>query len=237
MATAPTSPGAAPALRLFVAAWPPAALRAAGGPWLRSLTWPAGARVEGPARWHLTLLFMGAVDAGRVDEVEARLDAAARAAPAGARPRVTLRRLECWPRGTWVLTPGTPGEPAGPAPVEPVVPMVPVVPVVPMVPAATDEASNLAALAAWRAALAQSLLEAGLPCDARPLRPHLTLARAAPGARLPAAPELPPWPLSGFALVASDGGRYRTLARYAFGPGRVDDGTGGRRSAARSGGR
>ena len=228
MATAPTSPGAAPALRLFVAAWPPSALRAALGPWLRSLTWPAGARVEGPARWHLTLLFMGAVDAGRIDEVDARLDAAARAAPAGARPRVTLRHLECWPRGTWVLTPG---EPAGAAP------GVPGMPGMPAAMAATDEANNLAALAAWRAGLAQSLLEAGLPCDARPLRPHLTLARAAPGASLPAAPALPPWPLSGFALVASGGGRYRTLARYAFGRGRVDDGTGGSSSVARSGGR
>lgn len=205
----------APALRLFVAAWPPPALRTALVRWTQGLHWPAGARVEGPERWHLTLLFLGSVAADRLDAIDARLDAAARAAPAGVRARLAPWRIERWPRGLWVLAPGAAG--AGPqqrgadAPAEG-----------PASPAAPP------ALGEWRDALAHSLLEAGLPCDARPLRPHLTLARGAASAALPAPPPLPAWPLASFALVASAGGRYRTLARYAFGRGRCADRASGR---------
>lgn len=70
------------------------------------------------------------------------------------------------------------------------------------------------ALARLHAELARRLAEAGIPVDARPYRPHVTLARKASGARPP--PGCPPlhWRVApGFALVQSlPGGRgYRTL--------------------------
>ncbi|WP_211091463.1 RNA 2',3'-cyclic phosphodiesterase [Pseudothauera rhizosphaerae] len=72
-------------------------------------------------------------------------------------------------------------------------------------------------LAALHAALAGVLRRAGLPVEARPFRPHLTLARRAPGARPPEKPAALRWAVSGYVLAASDlgaDGGYRVLARY-----------------------
>jgi 2'-5' RNA ligase len=71
-------------------------------------------------------------------------------------------------------------------------------------------------LAALHRALADALRAAGLPPEARPFRPHVTLARRAAGAV--AGPAAPPvrWPVAGYALVRSTLGpppRYEALWR------------------------
>jgi len=67
--------------------------------------------------------------------------------------------------------------------------------------------------------LAAALREAGQAVDARPYRPHLTLARHAPLARPPAqAPAAPAWRAWSYALVESRAGRYATLAAYGDRP-------------------
>jgi 2'-5' RNA ligase len=72
-------------------------------------------------------------------------------------------------------------------------------------------------LMALHAALGAALQHAGLPIDARAWRPHVTLARRAAAARLPAAAPPQRWQVAEFALVSSAGGRYRTLATYPQG--------------------
>lgn len=73
------------------------------------------------------------------------------------------------------------------------------------------------ALLALHAGLATALAGLGLALERRAFRPHVTLARRAGGALLPA--DDPPlrWRNRGYALVWSDRGAYRVLARY--GPG------------------
>jgi 2'-5' RNA ligase len=66
--------------------------------------------------------------------------------------------------------------------------------------------------------LAEALWRLGLQPEARPWRPHVTLARHATGALPP--PVAPPWrwPVRGYALVESDSRprlTYRVLRRYA----------------------
>lgn len=68
------------------------------------------------------------------------------------------------------------------------------------------------AAAALHARLADALRAAGLPVEARAWRPHVTLARDAPGAVLAPPPPLR-WQADRYALVQSDRG-YRTLATY-----------------------
>ena len=68
-------------------------------------------------------------------------------------------------------------------------------------------------LAALQGALADALVREGLPVEARPCRPHVTLARRAAGARPPAGGLALRWKATGYALVESRQG-YRTLARY-----------------------
>lgn len=54
--------------------------------------------------------------------------------------------------------------------------------------------------------------------DARPWRPHLTLARRAAGARPPTASAPIAWPVRNYAMVVSTGGqeqRYRVVHEYA----------------------
>ena len=65
--------------------------------------------------------------------------------------------------------------------------------------------------------LAAALWRLGLPPEARPWRPHVTLARHATGALPP--PAAPPWrwPVRGYALVESESRprlTYRVLRRY-----------------------
>jgi 2'-5' RNA ligase len=64
----------------------------------------------------------------------------------------------------------------------------------------------------------------GIDLEDRRFRPHLTLARSRHGADqlLPATVRPVPWPVSGFALVRSQGGpqvRYDTLAEFRLGDG------------------
>jgi RNA 2',3'-cyclic 3'-phosphodiesterase len=72
-------------------------------------------------------------------------------------------------------------------------------------------------LIALHAALGGALRHAGLRLDARAWRPHVTLARRAAAALLPAAPPPQRWQVAEFALVNSAGGHYRTLATYPRG--------------------
>jgi 2'-5' RNA ligase len=72
-----------------------------------------------------------------------------------------------------------------------------------------------ALLAAWQRALADALRGLGLTIEARPYRPHVTLARGAVGATPPSAP--PPalhWAPRGHVLAVRDGAHYRVLRRY-----------------------
>ena len=70
-----------------------------------------------------------------------------------------------------------------------------------------------AGLAQLHTDLAETLQRLELPVEARPFRPHLTLARKAAAATPPAAaPELR-WRVGGYALVQSERG-YRTLVGY-----------------------
>ena len=65
--------------------------------------------------------------------------------------------------------------------------------------------------------LGQALQQRGLRTDSRPFRPHLTLARHAQAARLPAQGPVFNWPVAGYALVESTGQagqRYRVLQSY-----------------------
>ena len=71
------------------------------------------------------------------------------------------------------------------------------------------------ALASWHARLVQALRQRELPVDARPFRPHVTVARRSTGARWGADPALDPvvWPAAGGCLAARDGAQYRVQRR------------------------
>jgi len=74
-------------------------------------------------------------------------------------------------------------------------------------------------LTALHARLGDVLRGLGLRTEERPYRPHVTLARHAQGARVPAPPATPPsWRATSFALVESAGGRYTTLAAFGERP-------------------
>ncbi|MCX7250934.1 MAG: RNA 2',3'-cyclic phosphodiesterase [Burkholderiales bacterium] len=74
------------------------------------------------------------------------------------------------------------------------------------------------ALQRLHAALGQALQRLGLAPDARPYRPHLTLARSAVGAQLALEPPRIAWPVRGYALVRSTGDprwRYDAVQQYS----------------------
>lgn len=73
-----------------------------------------------------------------------------------------------------------------------------------------------AGLAALHAELGVLLRSQGLRVEARPIRPHVTLARHAQGARPPDESPAVEWPVGGYALVRSIAGpplRYLPIAR------------------------
>ena len=70
-----------------------------------------------------------------------------------------------------------------------------------------------AGLARLHADLADALRRLALPVEARPFRPHLSLARKAAAAAPPAEAIELRWRVGGYALVQSERG-YRTLASY-----------------------
>ncbi|MCI1192911.1 RNA 2',3'-cyclic phosphodiesterase [Calidifontimicrobium sp. SYSU G02091] len=83
------------------------------------------------------------------------------------------------------------------------------------------------ALEALHAAIGEVLRAQALRTEARPLRPHVTLARHAAGAQPPAAPLAVRWPVREFVLVESGGPRgagYHVLRRYAAGGAAVTSG-------------
>lgn len=86
-------------VRLFLALQPPAAVQAALADHVAACHWPADAAVYGPADWHLTLHFIGAVPRERLPELCAGL--------AVALSPFTLHLGEpaAWPHGLAVLLP------------------------------------------------------------------------------------------------------------------------------------
>jgi 2'-5' RNA ligase len=77
-----------------------------------------------------------------------------------------------------------------------------------------------AALIDWAAALSAALVAAGVPMDARPFHPHVTLARRCRGPYRHGAIEPYRWHLDAIALMQSqtyaEGPRYSTLRRWAL---------------------
>jgi 2'-5' RNA ligase len=70
-----------------------------------------------------------------------------------------------------------------------------------------------AAIVELQARLTASLQAGGVPFDARPFAPHLTLGRKAHGI-VGAAPPAVPWRSTGHVLALSAGGCYRVIARF-----------------------
>lgn len=166
-----------PTLRLFLALWPDAAVRAALREQALRWGWPDAARRYDESDWHLTLHFLGALPAERLADLRAGL--AVDVEPF----ELLLDRAELWPRGIAVLT------------CEQVPP----------------------ALLQLHQALAHAMQRLDLLPDARPYRPHLTLARSALGAQLPLEPPRIAWPVGGYALVRSTADprwRYDAVQQY-----------------------
>lgn len=70
-------------------------------------------------------------------------------------------------------------------------------------------------LGALHARLSDALSALGLRLEARPYRPHVTMARRAAGAGLPPAHPTIVWDVRGYALVESRNGVYTVLREYA----------------------
>lgn len=70
------------------------------------------------------------------------------------------------------------------------------------------------ALDVLHAQLGEVLRQQGLRVESRAFKPHVTLARKAPGAPPPARMPSQPWRSEGFVLVVSAGGRYEVLSRH-----------------------
>ena len=70
-------------------------------------------------------------------------------------------------------------------------------------------------LLALHARLSDALVALGLHREARPYRPHVTMARRATGALLPSNASPIAWDVRGYALVESTNGVYTVLRDYA----------------------
>jgi 2'-5' RNA ligase len=170
----PMSP---PPLRLFLALWPDGATRQGLAAWRDAVSWPAGASTARTEGLHVTLHFIGAVPAARIEEIRTGLS----------RPvepfTLLFGRAELWSQGIAVLCPH----------------------------------STPPALARLHEELGDALRGLSLPVEDRPFRPHVTLARRARGAVLPASGPALEWSVNeGYALVQSlPGGQgYRVLQRF-----------------------
>jgi len=97
----PASATVGKSLRLFLALWPDDDVRgqlaALGGRWM----WPAGSVLYQPGDWHVTLHFIGAVGADRVDAISSGLDVPLEPF------ELRLDQPQVWPRGVAVLCAGT----------------------------------------------------------------------------------------------------------------------------------
>jgi 2'-5' RNA ligase len=218
-------------VRLFVAAYPPAAALDSLEEVVAKLhvgqAEAAGvnARLAPRSRWHVTVAFLGDVADDRLPDVEQALGLGVDAWRAGApAPR---KRPPRSPR----LAPAPAACPAS-APA-------PVVPVLRLAGGGrfgrgkftvlwTGVQGDVPVLAALGDALRRQLKRSRLPYDDRPFRPHLTLAR--PGDRISPAElaadlealagyEGPPWPVDSLHLVRSHPGPHPTydfLASYSL---------------------
>ena len=80
--------------------------------------------------------------------------------------------------------------------------------------AVLEPATVPSALLALQCALGAALIRLGVSLDARSYRPHVTLARRAAAASVPAPGEAIPWPVQDYALVQSCGGAYTVVQQY-----------------------
>ncbi|MEY8877575.1 MAG: 2'-5' RNA ligase family protein [Leptothrix sp. (in: b-proteobacteria)] len=175
--------------RLFLALWPGPVELAQLVAARAAWGWPARVAPMRAEQLHLTLHFIGAVERQRLDELMAGL-------AVGFAPfELSFGRAALWPRGLAVLEPLASAE-AGDAD-----------------PQALEASAGLRRL---HTALAQALRRHGLPVETRVLRPHVTLARRAAGARVPGPADDWRWPVRGYVLVETvAGGHYRILRHYA----------------------
>lgn len=90
-----------PPVRLFIALWPPAAVRDALVQWQAGWQWPANATLVRPERLHATLHFLGEVPARAVFDLKHVLHVPV--------PAFDLHfgHAEVWPQGIAVLRPET----------------------------------------------------------------------------------------------------------------------------------
>jgi 2'-5' RNA ligase len=233
-------------VRLFVAAYPPAAALDSLEEVVAKLhvgrAEAAGvnARLAPRSRWHVTVAFLGDVADDRLPDVEQALVVGVDAWRAGApAPR---KRPPRSPR--LAPTPATAAAPAtapvaSPPAAAPAPAAAPVVPVLRLAGGGrfgrgkftvlwTGVQGDVPVLAALGDALRRQLKRSRLPYDDRPFRPHLTLAR--PGDRISPAElaadlealagyEGPPWPVDSLHLVRSHPGPHPTydfLASYSL---------------------
>ena len=91
--TALPDPAGTSALRLFLVLWPDAAVRAQIARAHQAWAWPPQARRYAPPDWHVTLHFIGAVPAQRLDALRAGLQVPV--SPCA----LVLDQTALWPRG------------------------------------------------------------------------------------------------------------------------------------------
>jgi len=164
--------------RLFLALWPDEAQRAVLARCRDVWQWPRGASPVASPQLHLTLHFLGNVEAASVPQLSQDL---------------------ALPFSPFTLRFGTPSLwHASIAVLEPLA----------VPPALTDLQIRLGAV----------LLASGLAPEERPYRPHVTMARRAAGAEVPAIFECQfDWQVGSYALVESRGGVYSVLRSYPAG--------------------
>jgi 2'-5' RNA ligase len=176
MAASPAPSTASKPARLFLALWPDDALRAAMAQQRDAWQWPRGATPVPDERLHVTLHFLGNVDAAQLPQLAEAL------ALSFSPFTLAFGRHALWHAGIAVL------EPLAVPP----------------------------ALTALHAQLGDIVRGAGLRTDERAYRPHVTLARRAGKASVPAIFDWQlDWQTSSYALVQSDGGVYTVLKTYA----------------------
>jgi 2'-5' RNA ligase len=95
-----SAPAVPPTVRLFLALWPSDATRAALQAHAQAWAWPPAVRRALPERLHITLHFLGSVDAALVPALQKGLDMA------WAGCELLLDRPQVWPGGIAVVEAG-----------------------------------------------------------------------------------------------------------------------------------